>query len=513
MVLTVQAPPAGSIHIADTDDPEVVLATLSTDDPESSRCRTRSLIDGTRSSTERPNTDSGYGSTTSSPEPNQESTSTSFFKDKAKHFKTRVFPREKKVLKQYNRGLTPIEDVRYADLQILFAHALPEWLSNQKKTPSTIEMRVAVMGQTEASTALFILVACQKPIVKTVRQFFAQKAIKDELEPLNKVWPKFEVIVRQQLALFSANEAISVWMERTPSCHGNHIIMKTKKGPKVSTFGGVLWLRDAKGSVKDHGLTVGHVLCEQEDALEARIAEYGTIRDEDRVEITVECKDQVTDSTDFVDLNHSISFAYDEDDVDDDDDDDYEIPSWEILGKTRTKNLEQDSQTPFPIHIGNVGASSFTNSARTKVGRRYWALMDLTPEYYWDVISYRSRLITNGLMHRLLTQVASDDKISTAQSKDVIVARTGLMDTHGYLKKQRSAIIFGSDTVFTDLYTLTGSVAHALGEGDSGAWVYDSKSYEVYGHVIGKGLFGDVLVMRMPAIVRDIEQTMDASLV
>lgn len=51
----------------------------------------------------------------------------------------------------------------------------------------------------------------------------------------------------------------------------------------------------------------------------------------------------------------------------------------------------------------------------------------------------------------------------------------------------------------------------ALKAGDSGAWVYDSQTFEVYGHIIGKGLFGDVLVMPMHAIVRDIQESLDAS--
>lgn len=41
--------------------------------------------------------------------------------------------------------------------------------------------------------------------------------------------------------------------------------------------------------------------------------------------------------------------------------------------------------------------------------------------------------------------------------------------------------------------------------------MYDQQTYEVYGHVIGKGVFGDVLVMPMHAIIRDVEQKLEAS--
>lgn len=47
-----------------------------------------------------------------------------------------------------------------------------------------------------------------------------------------------------------------------------------------------------------------------------------------------------------------------------------------------------------------------------------------------------------------------------------------------------------------------------LKEGVSGAWVYDTRTSEVYGHIIGKGLFGDALVMPMHAILTDIRLSM-----
>jgi hypothetical protein len=49
-----------------------------------------------------------------------------------------------------------------------------------------------------------------------------------------------------------------------------------------------------------------------------------------------------------------------------------------------------------------------------------------------------------------------------------------------------------------------------LEAGDSGAWVYDSKTLEVYGHVVGKGVFGDILVMPMHATIKDIQMTLNA---
>lgn len=467
-VVTMQSHSAGSKPIADADAVGVTLATLPANDHGASPSSTHEPVGGKESPTGLPSTDSSYRSTSSS-ELKPQTSSTSFLKDKAKHFKGQLFPREKKVLKQYSRPLTPVEDARYADLQILFGYALSEWLLNQKKASATIEMRVAVMGETETSTELFILVACQKPVLKSVRQFFAQAAIRDELKPSNKVWPKFEVIVRQQLALFAADEAISVWMALESSardgesnCYGKSIMLRTKGKSKVATLGGFLWVVDSGGELIPYGLTAGHVLSAPQVASGAGVADQGGVRDEDHMAPSVPSHDGVGVSPGVVDSSHCSSLESDDDEEDDDvDDDDYEIPCWETPQETRMEDSEQDLQGLFPRYIGDIGVSKLTSSVYTSGGSKDWALVHLS----------RSTLVSGLLPPAdssqaaawppapLLLEVASDDSITVGQMKGVNVAREGLSNTQGTLTKQRSAIMFGSEPTFSDVYTLTGLAA------------------------------------------------------
>lgn len=144
--------------------------------------------------------DSGYVSFLNSPEFDQLTSERLKADGKPERSHRRLLPRKK--LELFDRTLTHIEQTRSDDLRILFGRALPGYL-RKKLTFGASEMRPVVMGEKRSSARLFILVACQKELVKTLRRFFAQAEIKHELGPSNNVWPRFEVIVREQTKLFS----------------------------------------------------------------------------------------------------------------------------------------------------------------------------------------------------------------------------------------------------------------------------------------------------------------------
>lgn len=404
--------------------------------------------------------DSGYGSTIDSPELSQESANTSFLKDKARHIKKRLFPREKKVLKQYSRALTPIEQARFADLRILFGYALSEFLLSQKRSFAAIEMRVAVMGETETSARPIILVACQKPIFKIVKQFFAQKEIKGELTPSNKIWPKFEVLVREQLALFSGDGLITVWMAGTTLDDDNQcnpyrkpILIKMKESSKFATLGGVLWTKGSDGQIRCHGLTVGHIQpalldASEESSVEQMDSSPGDVQSETFLATQDQCQDVVEDTIEAVGLSDPFS---------PDDDDDYEIDCWQTPQTPQFDVQEHEKRASFDQYVGEVVVNTFTDSMRLKSGNKDWALIELSTEFWKNA---RNNLQATALQFTpSLVNVAKEDSITAGQLKDVTVARAGGGDIRGQLSKQESTIMFGSQGAFVDLYTLSGLAA------------------------------------------------------
>jgi len=372
MVVTAQSASAGLKPSADADEFNVASGTIPGNEHWASLPQAHGLVGEKESHTAFPNTDSGYGSTTSSPELNRESTSTSLLIDKAMNLKERIFPREKKVLKHYSRTLTPVENARYADLRILFGYALSEWLLNHKRPSAAIEMRIAVMGETETSTELFILVACQKPIVKIVRQFFAQKAIKDELQPSNKVWPKFEVIVRQQLALYSGDNRTTARVafnsdfdEDRGDLYGTRILLKSKGKSRVARLGGCLWIENSHGNVHCYGLTVGHIHSTPPASPDEETSQHSGERYEGRVSSPIQGQSEVGGTRGFVESSHDFSSETDDDydDAQDEDEDGYEIPCWGTPGEVQVSGWEP-AQASFVRFIGDIiDDDTFTGTA------------------------------------------------------------------------------------------------------------------------------------------------------
>ncbi|KIW12209.1 hypothetical protein PV08_09485 [Exophiala spinifera] len=454
--------------------------------------------------------DSGYGSTIDSPELSQENGSTSFLKDKAKNIKKSLFPREKKVLKQYSRTLTTIEQARFADLRVLFGYALSELLLRQKRSSAAVEMRIAVMGETETSARPFILVACQKPILKLVKQFFAQKDIKDELSPSNKIWPRFEVLIREQLELFSGHGPITAWTQCDSALNPDpyskkSILIMMEEGSRFATLGGTLQAKGPDGQIRQYGLTVGHFETALHDSPEeSSVEQTGSDSVDVQSESSLESQDQ---RQNVVDDTLEPGCLRDPFAPDDDDDDDYEIDGWQTSPDApRVEAQEHQEPTSFGEYVGAVFMHTFTDSMRLKPDNRDWALIELSSQYWAGAFAYSDLPPPPPPI-----SVAKEDSIAAGQLKDVTVARAGACGIRGKLSKQESTIMFGSQGAFADLYTLSGLAAPGLKAGDSGAWVYDSQTCEVYGHVIGQGLFGDVLVMPMHAIVRDIQESLGAS--
>ena len=467
MVVTAQSASAGLKPSADADEFNVASGTIPGNEHWASLPQAHGLVGEKESHTAFPNTDSGYGSTTSSPELNRESTSTSLLIDKAMNLKERIFPREKKVLKHYSRTLTPVENARYADLRILFGYALSEWLLNHKRPSAAIEMRIAVMGETETSTELFILVACQKPIVKIVRQFFAQKAIKDELQPSNKVWPKFEVIVRQQLALYSGDNRTTARVafnsdfdEDRGDLYGTRILLKSKGKSRVARLGGCLWIENSHGNVHCYGLTVGHIHSTPPASPDEETSQHSGERYEGRVSSPIQGPSEVGGTRGFVESSHDFSSETDDDydDAQDEDEDGYEIPCWGTPGEVQVSGWEP-AQASFVRFIGDIiDDDTFTGSVLCSSGNLDWALVDLGSQTRFRHVDNLDRQKTSLQSTPSLLRVAAEDIITTGQFKDVTVARAG-SNVQGRLSKQESAIMFGFESTFADVYTLSGFAA------------------------------------------------------
>src|SRR5277367_1497654 len=133
--------------------------------------------------------DSGYASQADTPNSSSQRTLTRDIRP------TRLFPRKAKKLRIYDIEIDQPTQTRFLDLKVLFGRTLHEFLVKKKVTFTAIQMRLSVLGEDEASAKPWIIIACNKAILKTVNQFFDQTDIKEELRPNTSGWRSLELTV------------------------------------------------------------------------------------------------------------------------------------------------------------------------------------------------------------------------------------------------------------------------------------------------------------------------------
>jgi len=184
----------------------------------------------------------------------------------------RLFFQKPKRLRIYNKEIDQPTQTRFRDLKVLFGRTWPEFLVKKKVTFTAIQMRLSVLGEDEDSAKPWIVIVCNKAILKTVNQFFDQADIKEELRPNTSGWPSFELTVcdrpvRPPAADVDAEVFTRGWefsgfteSHHVPSTCGMGIQMAAGEGTRSATLGGINEALGETGKIKSYGLTAGRIL-------------------------------------------------------------------------------------------------------------------------------------------------------------------------------------------------------------------------------------------------------------
>ncbi|KAJ9663887.1 hypothetical protein H2198_000647 [Neophaeococcomyces mojaviensis] len=434
----------------------------------------------------------------------------------------------KKKLRRYDRTFSGREHKRFADLKILLGLTLSEYLQGKKVTFSgAIQLKLLVMGEDEASARPFIVVACQRHLVKPVKQFFKQRDIIGELQPLDPSEVRFEVVVREQVQLLSNNGTILVWPRRVASCENVHRLKYVNGLPitawvngqgVMATLGGLITITYSNGACRTYGLTAGHVFRngstggESGNDIEAATANPCQQHESRPASPFSQA------SLDMVVPNLGDGAVFDTYN------DNYEIEGLDTLA-----DLTEDILVENTIHdglpqLGFIDESLTINATddyrHTQRENRDWALIRPYNEIHGFPAGWPENISKTRDDLRLST---NENALSIGQVREVCIARPTGIGEIGFLSRSESSIMISPGDSFSDIYTLSlhppaGNVlptcflkieltfSTELQAGDSGAWVYDATSGEVYGHIVGQGLFGEGLVMPMHAILSDMRQ-------
>lgn len=483
--------------------------------------------------------DSGYSSLVNSPHsPNEGTKSIS-----------RKLLKPKK-LRRYDKPIDQPTQTRFLDLKVLFGRTLHEFLAKKKVTFTAIQMRLSILGEDEASAKPCIIIACEKATLKRVKQFFDQVDIKEELQPNTSEWPAFKLIICDRAPrLLTTDIDMDIDTEifgldlnfieglSAPSACGMTIKAAVGEKTRTATLGGIIEVLSKTGEIKSYGLTAGHILLggsvlgASENELEVQSGdEDGMDTDDSQAESYIS-QETLFQLPDRPCLNHPFSASSEE-----------EFETLFGYGSISPGNhlasqgQEEESGEDKPSYSTNLGRI-VAHSGQSKPSidgdcNQDWALIELH-EAQSDIGNYLIDGRGSSAPHPLqLTQVVEENDLQMDGERPVGVIRTSPSPSWGVLSRAWSFIMISPGNAFTETYTLTlgpksGELCDflvssplfplisliGLRTGDSGSWVFDCQTHNVYGHVVAVDLFGEGIVVPMHAILMDIKQKLNAAAV
>jgi hypothetical protein len=234
--------------------------------------------------------DSGYESKSGSPE------SPNFIDGGAVAGKAPRWPiaRRKKIkLKPFDKEIPRLTQNRFNDLRELYADSLTK-LTRGPSSCRGILMTLKVLGESESTAAPWVFIQCDKTAARKVRRFFEQPSVESDFKPPepNSYQPSFEIYVHEMPPLelwgnspgyltsedddnllYDMLELYFEYGRPYGSLCGSKIVSWANGQRRIATIGGLVEVRKTDGSFHTLGMTAGHFLAHQNNALSLDLEE------------------------------------------------------------------------------------------------------------------------------------------------------------------------------------------------------------------------------------------------
>ena len=441
--------------------------------------------------------DSGYGSTTTTPSQMPQCNQEELELPTGKFFK-----RKRKIrLKVFEEEIPTHVNDRFLDLQELFDRPLYERLVSSGKSFGPTSSKLKRLGESEQTSAYWLVIQCEPKIAKCVRQFFDQDHVKSEYQPCNESGdlPWFNIWIcpepPQRLAMeCETDEGIFLDLNERTLC-GTLVIAQGQ----IATVSGVIMVK-AQGEESLYCLTAGHII-----PIASSIAGMRDAKDEEEQDLSdVESEDSLSS-------------------------DDFELESapGDDSRKGQTLNISKiDFLQPRPIR--------FVEGTQYKTKRCFdWALAALDEA---DLYRPNCRMRASNDDEGGVTIATVDSgelretdrrSIRLAFSRPAVLLGGVSGFKFGILSGSPSSYMSAPATSFAQMYTLT--LTAGSGEtdletankedantltvpevGDCGSWIVDEATNEVYGHVVASDIFGEVYVTPIKETLKQVEEVLGA---
>ncbi|VUC36627.1 unnamed protein product [Clonostachys rosea] len=387
------------------------------------------------------------------------------------------FKKEKRI---FEKEIPASAKICLDDWKVLFGTKLYQHVIKETKSQANIAIKPRYIGTSEDDSKLCALFVCNKEAVKSVKSFLRRSNVRELLEV------KFRIQIIGGLNLVREDavdvhlDLCSAYVNPTASLCGLPIVANVHDQSSSGTLGGVLMVTTSRKML--YGMTAGHV-----------VNIPSTLQAQDLL-------DSQNSAEDACDYPCFMNFESENCSDDDDQDDDM------ILGPEDFADISIDEDPPFATRpstqLGTI--ATHIEKSQPQIRNHDWDLVELPREKYLPNVLQNFAKIAEDL--DLVAPRAT--QLSSPKDVTVISSRSGL--PKGVLRQANSSMIIGPGENFVDTLDLTLHNHRKLRPGDSGSWVVNYQTGEVYGHVVAIDIFGDSYVMPMQATLDDMKMHLGA---
>ncbi|CAM1510077.1 Fc.00g004120.m01.CDS01 [Cosmosporella sp. VM-42] len=382
---------------------------------------------------------------------------------------------------------------RFIAIQPHFERLLLEHVRRTQKRGARYQpmsSRLMMMGSSREDAVAEIIVFCQPEQERSIKKFVKQQMIIDICKSSDPAQHSFKVSVignapRLRSAFILSGVAVIGENFHPPSWEptlcGRRITLKTPFGQsRNATCGGLIKVVTNDGHIQCYGITAGHVLQdlhEEHDDKSNRPLESNSDSEDDSMD---------TDDDSEIELDSVMSdFITDA------------LPPSSLI--------EPDSWAfDGPFVLGEI-IDPLTRPSLAEATRCYdWALF--SPVKSGDGTSqYMNKLVSDARA----TIALSERRPGMTGNRSVSIM-AGESVKKGHLLSSPGRIIIEPGQDFIDTYVITIDEETGICDGDSGSWVVDTETFELYGHLVASDIFGSGYVVPMSDVFSDIKDRLGA---
>ena len=311
-------------------------------------------------------------------------------------------------------------------------------------------MKLKVLGQSEDTARPWIVVLCDKSILKKVKQFFQQQWVKAEYQPdspeLNM--PHFDILYLDRAPRLNAafahpdvlQDPLASRFNPETLC-GMAVRVDHPCGSLNATLGGIVKVVISEGISQLYGMTVGHIVSDDmSKENEGSATQLGN---------TQENEDGQKDE----DVVHSVFEEGNQLEADFEDDMDMNNPGLlvDVLQLAEQSSLQghQGTQSPWP-KLGHIHAASCQNEE--DACNLDWALVTLE-----HPSSYLPNMFMDSIGPRCLwsNKTSLVDKVPLTSSRAVIVLSEARDSRQGRLLTSTSFVMLAPGRGFVQVYNMS----------------------------------------------------------